>query len=59
MTFFHPSSGEVRAKGVKSCPNSVLHPWLKEELSKALAQLPPTKCPTDPAPDSPTMGTVV
>lgn len=49
MTFFHPSSGEVRAKGVKSCPNSVLHPWLKEELSKALAQLPPTKCPTDPA----------
>ena len=40
MTLFHPASGHVRAKGVTSCPNSVLHPWLKQELSAILAALP-------------------
>jgi len=40
LTFFHPQSGKVDAKAVTSCPNSVLHPWLKQMLKKALANLP-------------------
>jgi hypothetical protein len=27
-------------KGVTSCPNTVLHPWLKQELTQILAALP-------------------
>lgn len=41
LTLFHPASGEVRVKGVKSCTNAVLHGWLKEELSQIVATLPP------------------
>jgi hypothetical protein len=41
LTLFHPASGEVRVKGVTSCTNAVLHPWLKQEWSKILAELPP------------------
>jgi hypothetical protein len=37
---FHPTTGEVRVKGVRSCTNAVLHPWLKEELSAVLKTLP-------------------
>ena len=40
ITLFHPADGKVRVKGVTSCPNSVLHPWLKQELSDILANLP-------------------
>jgi hypothetical protein len=40
LTLFHPADGEVRVKGVTSCPNSVLHPWLKGELEEILAALP-------------------
>ena len=40
LTLFHPASGRVRLEGVTSCPNSVLHPWLKRELSEVLAGLP-------------------
>lgn len=40
LTLFHPRSGELRARGVKSCPNVVLHGWLKEELAKIIATLP-------------------
>src|SRR5437868_8839798 len=36
MTLFRPASGEVRAKGVISVTNAVLHPWLKEQLLAAL-----------------------
>jgi transposase len=39
LTLFHPATGEVRAKGVTSVPNVVLHPWLKEQLSTLLAQI--------------------
>jgi len=46
LTLFHPASGQVRAKGVVNCPNSVLHPWLKQEL----AALPAS--PQDQAPAS-------
>ncbi len=41
LTLFHPGSGEVRARGVTSCPNVVLHAWLQEELSAILATLSP------------------
>ncbi len=40
MTLFHPASGQLRVKGVTSCPNIVLHPWLKQELSAVLETLP-------------------
>jgi hypothetical protein len=36
LTLFRPKTGEVRAKGVTSVPNTVLHPWLKDELSQIL-----------------------
>jgi len=49
MTLFHPASGQVRAKGVTSCPNSVLHPWLKQELTAILAALPEPTPGVDPA----------
>lgn len=41
LTLFHPASGLARVRGVRRCPNEVLHPWLKEELSEILAALPP------------------
>jgi hypothetical protein len=40
LTLFHPASGEVRVKGVRSCTNAVLHPWLEAELTAILATLP-------------------
>jgi transposase len=36
LTLFRPATGLLRAKGVLSAPNAVLHPWLKEELSQIL-----------------------
>jgi hypothetical protein len=41
MTLFHPATGEVRVKGVRSCTNAVLHPWLEEHLRAILGTLPP------------------
>jgi hypothetical protein len=43
LTLFHPADGRVRVQGVTSCPNAVLHPWLKTELSAILAHLPPVQ----------------
>jgi hypothetical protein len=40
LTLFHPADGQVRVKGVTSCPNTVLHPWLQQELGAILADLP-------------------
>ncbi|MDP9312667.1 MAG: transposase [Chloroflexota bacterium] len=40
LTLLRPSDGQVRIKGVTSCTNAVLHPWLKQELTKILAGLP-------------------
>ena len=37
LTLFRPATGEVRAKGVRSATNAVLHPWLQEELAAILA----------------------
>lgn len=48
LTLFHPSDGKVRVKGVTSCTNAVLHPWLKQELSVILDSLPPPTEDLDP-----------
>jgi hypothetical protein len=40
LTLFHPISGTLRVKGVKSCTNVVLHAWLKKELVDILGDLP-------------------
>lgn len=40
LTIFHPASGEVRVKGVRSTANIVLHPWVEAELEAVLAALP-------------------
>jgi DDE superfamily endonuclease len=40
LTLFHPADGQVRVEGVTTCPNTVLHPWLKGELLEILAGLP-------------------
>ena len=39
LTLFRPATGELRAKGVLSAPNAVLHPWLKEQLQEVLAEI--------------------
>jgi DDE superfamily endonuclease len=41
LTLFRPATGEVRACPVASSPNTVLHPWLRQELTAILAELPP------------------
>ncbi len=43
LTLFHPATGQVRVKGVTSCPNVVLHAWLEAELSAILDSLPMAK----------------
>lgn len=40
FTLFHPSTGELRAKGVISSANAFLHPWLEQELDAVMAGLP-------------------
>jgi hypothetical protein len=40
LTLFCPADGHVRVEGATTCPNTVLHPWLKRELSAILAELP-------------------
>jgi hypothetical protein len=39
LTLFRPATGELRAKGVLSAPNAVLHPWLQQELTQVLAEI--------------------
>ncbi len=39
LTLFRPITGQIRAKGVVSVTNAVLHPWLKEQLSAVLAEI--------------------
>lgn len=40
LTLFHPVTGEVRVKGVTQSTNAILHPWIKEQLSEILKELP-------------------
>jgi hypothetical protein len=39
LTLFRPTTGKMRAKGVLSVTNAVLHPWLTEELAVTLAMI--------------------
>lgn len=39
LTLFRPATGLLRAKGVLSASNAVLHPWLKGELTEVLAEI--------------------
>ena len=50
LTLFRPATGEVRAKGVTSAPNAVLHPWLQEDLTEVLATLPTVSTPEEERP---------
>ena len=43
LTLFHPATGQVRVKGVTSCPNVVLHAWLEAELLAVVQALPSLK----------------
>ncbi len=45
-----PPTGEVRATGVTSAPNAVLHPWLRDELTEVLATLPAPTVPEEARP---------
>lgn len=47
LTLFHPASGQVRVKGVRSSANVILHPWLQAQLTEILATLP-DKPPLEP-----------
>ena len=40
LTLFRPADGRVRVEGATTCPNAVLHPWLKRELTAVPAELP-------------------
>jgi hypothetical protein len=51
LTLFRPSTGEVRATGVRHAPNAVLHPWLQDQLTQILATLPPVSRPEAERPD--------
>ena len=50
LTLFRPHTGEARAKGVRTAPNTVLHPWLQGELTAILATLPGVTVPEDERP---------
>jgi hypothetical protein len=51
LTLFHPADGQVRVEGVTSCPNTVLHGWLKTELTAVLAAMPAAKSSPTPRGD--------
>jgi hypothetical protein len=52
LTLFRPAIGTVRAKGVLSAPNVVLHPWLKEQILQELAQIEKKKPPETLPPET-------
>ena len=52
LTLFRPATGELRAKGVTSAPNAVLHPWLRGELAQVLAALPALTVPQEERPEA-------
>src|SRR5437879_5032486 len=52
LTLFRPATGLVRAKGVLSAPNAVLHPWLQDQVQSILDQLDNKPLPVGvPLPD--------
>ncbi|MCC6444027.1 MAG: transposase [Armatimonadetes bacterium] len=48
LTLLHPAEGQVRVKGTASCTNTILHGWLKAELTAILQTLPGPAIPSDP-----------
>jgi len=50
LTLFRPATGEVRARGVTSAPNRILHPWLQDELAQILHASTPPAAPMSTAP---------
>jgi hypothetical protein len=52
LTLFRPATGAVRAKGVTSATNAVLHPWLQGELEQILAALPVCTAPEAERPEA-------
>lgn len=52
LTLFRPATGGVRSKGVRSAPNTVLHPWLQDELTALLATLPGVTIPEAERPEA-------
>jgi hypothetical protein len=50
LPLFRPATGEVRARGVETAPNTVLHPWLQQELLEVLASLPTVMAPESARP---------
>jgi transposase len=50
LTLFRPATGKVRAKGVRTATNAVLHPWLQSELRAILAALPEVRLPEEERP---------
>ena len=40
LTLFPPADGRVRVEGTATCPNAVLHPWLRREMADIRADLP-------------------
>jgi len=40
LTLLHPADGRTVVKGIESCTNQVLHPWLKKEFEKILKSTP-------------------
>ncbi len=52
LTLFRPATGEVRANGVTSAPNAVLHPWLRDALTQVLAALPAPTIPEEARPEA-------
>ena len=40
LTLFHPADGRARVEGTTTCPNVILHAWLRRELAAILAALP-------------------
>lgn len=47
LTLFCPGNGELRAKGVITASNAILHPWLQQELTAILEDLPQPSPVTD------------
>ena len=45
LTLFRPATGAVRGTGVTNAPNTVLHPWLQDQLTQVLATVPEVTLP--------------
>src|SRR5918993_1094854 len=49
LILFHPATGQVKLQPAARSTNAVLHPWLREQLSEILAELPCAAPPQDRA----------